>query len=101
MSTVTRSPSLLTPSLSLVQESVQATEDLNNMQCMWYLTEMARAYQRLGQWGEALKKCLEVDRVSSHCWFMSRGNAEALLLSTVNVSAFHGFLSRQNYNFFG
>ncbi|KAF0287181.1 N-alpha-acetyltransferase 16, NatA auxiliary subunit [Amphibalanus amphitrite] len=46
------------------REGVQATEDLNNMQCMWYLTETARAYQRLGRWGDALKKCHEVDRVS-------------------------------------
>ncbi|XP_043218185.1 N-alpha-acetyltransferase 15, NatA auxiliary subunit-like isoform X1 [Amphibalanus amphitrite] len=44
------------------REGVQATEDLNNMQCMWYLTETARAYQRLGRWGDALKKCHEVDR---------------------------------------
>ena len=48
----------------VMQEGVQATEDLNNMQCMWYLTETARAYQRLGRWGDALKKCHEVDRVS-------------------------------------
>ncbi|KAH6936356.1 hypothetical protein HPB50_016349 [Hyalomma asiaticum] len=32
------------------------------MQCMWFQTECAMAYQRLGKWGEALKKCHEVDR---------------------------------------
>lgn len=43
---------------------VPATENLNEMQCMWFQTEAAAAYQRLGQWGEALKKAHEVDRVS-------------------------------------
>lgn len=48
----------------LVQEGVSAVENLNEMQCMWFQTECALAYQRLGKWGEALKKCHEVDRVS-------------------------------------
>lgn len=39
-------------------------ENLNEMQCMWFQTECALAYQRLGKWGESLKKCHEVDRVS-------------------------------------
>lgn len=43
---------------------VPATENLNEMQCMWFQTEAAAAYQRLEQWGEALKKAHEVDRVS-------------------------------------
>lgn len=34
------------------------------MQCMWFQTEAAAAYQRQQQWGEALKKAHEVDRVS-------------------------------------
>ncbi len=38
-------------------------ENLNEMQCMWFQTECALAYQRMGKWGEALKKCHEVDRV--------------------------------------
>lgn len=33
------------------------------MQCMWFQTEAAAAYQRQQQWGEALKKAHEVDRV--------------------------------------
>lgn len=44
------------------REGVSATENLNEMQCMWFQTECAAAYQRLGKWGEALKKCHEVDR---------------------------------------
>lgn len=30
---------------------------------MWFQTEAAEAYKRMGKWGEALKKCHEVDRV--------------------------------------
>ncbi|XP_015598705.1 N-alpha-acetyltransferase 15, NatA auxiliary subunit [Cephus cinctus] len=44
------------------REGVLAMENLNEMQCMWIQTEAARAYQRLGKYGEALKKCHEVDR---------------------------------------
>lgn len=47
------------------QEGVSAMENLNEMQCMWFQTECALAYQRLGKFGDALKKCHEVDRVSS------------------------------------
>lgn len=38
-------------------------ENLNEMQCMWFQTECAQAYHRLGQYGDALRKCHEVDRV--------------------------------------
>ncbi|XP_076628911.1 N-alpha-acetyltransferase 15/16 isoform X2 [Colletes latitarsis] len=44
------------------REGVLAMENLNEMQCMWIQTEAANAYQRLGKYGEALKKCHEVDR---------------------------------------
>ncbi|XP_026736637.1 N-alpha-acetyltransferase 15, NatA auxiliary subunit-like isoform X2 [Trichoplusia ni] len=44
------------------REGVPATENLNEMQCMWFQTEAAAAYQRQQQWGEALKKAHEVDR---------------------------------------
>lgn len=44
------------------REGVPATENLNEMQCMWFQTEAAKSYQRLQQWGEALKKAHEVDR---------------------------------------
>lgn len=44
------------------REGVSAMENLNEMQCMWFQTECAHAYQRLEKWGEALKKCHEVDR---------------------------------------
>lgn len=46
------------------REGVLAMENLNEMQCMWIQTEAAYAYMRLGKYGEALKKCHEVDRVS-------------------------------------
>ncbi|XP_003703292.1 N-alpha-acetyltransferase 15/16 isoform X2 [Megachile rotundata] len=44
------------------REGVLAMENLNEMQCMWIQTEAANAYKRLGKYGEALKKCYEVDR---------------------------------------
>ncbi|XP_071447544.1 N-alpha-acetyltransferase 15, NatA auxiliary subunit [Hetaerina americana] len=44
------------------REGVSAMENLNEMQCMWFQTECALAYQRQEKWGEALKKCHEVDR---------------------------------------
>ncbi|KAJ6221410.1 hypothetical protein RDWZM_007222 [Blomia tropicalis] len=43
------------------REGVSAMENLNEMQCMWFLNEMASAYQRMNMFGEALKKCIEVD----------------------------------------
>ncbi|XP_005102206.1 N-alpha-acetyltransferase 15, NatA auxiliary subunit [Aplysia californica] len=44
------------------REGIPAVENLNEMQCMWFQTECAFAYKRLGKWGEALKKCHEIDR---------------------------------------
>lgn len=44
------------------REGVSAMDNLNEMQCMWFQTECALAFQRMGRWGEALKKCHEVDR---------------------------------------
>jgi len=44
------------------REGVSATESLNEMQCMWFQTECAGAFQRKGLYGEALKKCHEVER---------------------------------------
>ncbi|GIY25725.1 n-alpha-acetyltransferase 15, NatA auxiliary subunit [Caerostris extrusa] len=44
------------------REGVSSMENLNEMQCMWFQTECALAYQRLGKYGDALKKCHEVDR---------------------------------------
>ena len=44
------------------RDGAPASESLNEMQCMWFQTESALAFQRRGQFGEALKKCLEVER---------------------------------------
>lgn len=49
-------------------------ENLNEMQCMWFQTECALAYQRLEKWGESLKKCHEVDRVSNFILIISAEN---------------------------
>lgn len=52
------------------REGVLAMENLNEMQCMWIQTEAANAYKRLGKYGEALKKCHEVDRVGSSTYIL-------------------------------
>lgn len=39
-------------------------ENLNEMQCMWFQTECALAYKAMNKFGEALKKCHEIERVS-------------------------------------
>ncbi|XP_077014482.1 N-alpha-acetyltransferase 16, NatA auxiliary subunit isoform X3 [Tamandua tetradactyla] len=44
------------------REGTSAMENLNEMQCMWFQTECISAYQRLGKYGDALKKCHEVER---------------------------------------
>ncbi|XP_003742914.1 N-alpha-acetyltransferase 15, NatA auxiliary subunit [Galendromus occidentalis] len=44
------------------RENVSAMENLNEMQCMWFQTECANAYSKLNRYGDALKKCHEVDR---------------------------------------
>ncbi|EMP34362.1 N-alpha-acetyltransferase 16, NatA auxiliary subunit [Chelonia mydas] len=48
--------------LTVASEGTSAMENLNEMQCMWFQTECASAYQRLGKCGDALKKCHEVER---------------------------------------
>ena len=52
---------------------VPAMENLNEMQCMWFQTECALAYQRLDRFGDALKKCIEVDRVRTITAFLQGG----------------------------
>lgn len=44
------------------REGVPAMDNLNEMQCMWFQGECALAFQRLGMFGESLKKCSEIDR---------------------------------------
>ncbi|XP_045143025.1 N-alpha-acetyltransferase 16, NatA auxiliary subunit [Echinops telfairi] len=44
------------------REGTSAMDNLNEMQCMWFQTECISAYQRLGKYGDALKKCHEVER---------------------------------------
>lgn len=38
---------------------------MNEMQCMWFQTECAQAYKAMNKFGEALKKCHEIERVST------------------------------------
>jgi tetratricopeptide (TPR) repeat protein len=62
------------------REGVSAMENLNEMQCMWFETECALAYQRLGKYGEALKKCHETDRVRRGGFFLQRWRFVNLVL---------------------
>ena len=36
---------------------------MDEMQCMWFQMELARAYHRLGKLGDALQKLHEIDHV--------------------------------------
>jgi len=58
-----------TYSLKLFQrftrEGAPPAENLNEMQCMWFQTECARSHAAAGRSGDAIKKCIEVDRVSN------------------------------------
>ena len=49
-------------------------ENLNEMQCMWFQTECALAYQRMDRFGDSLKKCIEVDRVSKRLFELYQGS---------------------------
>lgn len=40
---------------------VSVTENLNEMQCMWFHLETAHAYHNMNMYGMALKKCYEID----------------------------------------
>ncbi|XP_028831707.1 N-alpha-acetyltransferase 15, NatA auxiliary subunit b isoform X1 [Denticeps clupeoides] len=44
------------------REGASAVENLNEMQCMWFQTECALAYKNMNKYGEALKKCHEIER---------------------------------------
>lgn len=58
-------------------------DNLNEMQCMWFQTECALAYKVLNKYGEALKKCHEIERVSSLFIF-----TRSTQLLTTNVQTF-------------
>ena len=44
------------------REGASAVENLNEMQCMWFQTECALSYKSMNKFGEALKKCHEIER---------------------------------------
>ena len=50
--------------MSLLQEGLAPLQTLDDMQCMWFQRELARAYWRLGQYGESLVKFHEIDKVN-------------------------------------
>lgn len=44
------------------REGTSAVENLNEMQCMWFQTECALAFKSMARYGDALKKCHEIER---------------------------------------
>jgi len=44
------------------RENVNASECLNDMQCLWYELHSAFAFYNLKKYGEALKKCHQIER---------------------------------------
>ncbi|CAF0981001.1 unnamed protein product [Rotaria sordida] len=44
------------------RENSSPVDYLREMQCMWFELEAAKSYRRLKKYGEALKKCHEIDR---------------------------------------
>lgn len=58
-------PQIRHVSFCLFQENSSPGDYLREMQCMWFELEMARSHRRLKKYGEALKKCHEIDRVTT------------------------------------
>ncbi|XP_063719063.1 N-alpha-acetyltransferase 15, NatA auxiliary subunit-like [Symsagittifera roscoffensis] len=50
------------------REGQEVVDNLNEMQCLWFLSETGAAYQRKGTLGEALKKCHQVLRHFEEIW---------------------------------
>lgn len=48
-----------------IKDGVGASENLNEMQCMWYHIETAHAYHRMQKYGEALVKCYHIEQYFS------------------------------------
>lgn len=63
-----------------LQEGTSAVENLNEMQCMWFQTECALAYKSLNKYGEALKKCHEIERVSTALIHPGRNSLPKVLI---------------------
>ena len=55
--------------MSLLQEGLAPLQTLDDMQCMWFQRELARAYWRLGQYGESLVKFHEIDKVNGRLMY--------------------------------
>ena len=76
------------------------------MQCMWFQTELAHAYHRMGKLGEALQKLHEIDKVSRYktsCSIFQRNCNDFFVLCSVQHFGdiiddqfdFHGYTMRK------
>ena len=50
-----------------IKEGLPTLQTMDEMQCMWFQTEMAMAYWRMGNLGEALQKLHEIEKVIPVC----------------------------------
>ncbi|XP_006076575.2 N-alpha-acetyltransferase 16, NatA auxiliary subunit isoform X8 [Bubalus bubalis] len=75
------------------REGTSAMENLNEMQCMWFQTECISAYQRLGRYGDALKKCHEVERHPPSKW--TTGGKEPQCTPEAGLSSLQPGVTRQ------
>lgn len=68
--------------------STTATQYLIEMQCMWFLIENARSYRAMHKYGEALKFCHEIDRVSLFSWIvLTLLDRRILLFLKINLTS--------------
>jgi tetratricopeptide (TPR) repeat protein len=69
------------------RENVNATDSLNEMQCMWYESECANAYNKLGQYGEALKRCHQIER-HFVCFYEDQYDFHSYCLRKMTLTAY-------------
>ena len=63
-------------------------ESFNEMQCMWFAIETAMHYKGKKMYGEALKMCHEIDRVSFSLLLTSFMLTSLVFVSSVPMSSF-------------
>ena len=76
-------------SFLILQENASPGDYLREMQCMWFELGTARAHSRLKKYGEALKKCHEIDRVG----WISLGNDSHDYFSPCSISKSFSMIS--------
>ncbi|KAH7731728.1 N-alpha-acetyltransferase 15NatA auxiliary subunit isoform 2 [Aphelenchoides avenae] len=73
------------------REGSNATDSLNEMQCMWYELECAYAYVGMGEFGEALKRCHQVER-HFVCFYEDQYDFHTYCLRKMTLTFYVGIL---------